>query len=141
MLSGKTHKYVWALVLPVILNLGLNLVLIPKFELMGAVWATIISYSLAIIIATILARRDYPLPVPVKAAVQITICSALMAVTVLNLPLDGMTPGFVTLVIKGATGVSVYLIGCLILNIANCRDLIRDLISKFTSRSIVEVAE
>jgi O-antigen/teichoic acid export membrane protein len=71
MLSGQTQKYVWALVVPVILNLGLNLVLIPKYGLMGAVWATILSYALAIIIATILARRDYPLPIPVRAEARL----------------------------------------------------------------------
>ncbi len=141
MLSGKTHKYVWALVLPVILNLGLNLVLIPKFGLMGAVWATILSYALAIIIATILGRRDYPLPIPVRAAFEIGACSAIMAAVVQMLPLDGMKPGLITLIIKGTTGIIIYLIACLILNIANCREIIRALISKFRSRSIIEVAE
>lgn len=141
MLSGQTHKFVWALVLPVILNLGLNLLLIPEHGLMGAVWATILSYTLAIIIATILARRDYPLPIPLKAAVEISACSALMATAVYNLPLGGMTPGFITLVIKGAVGVAVYLVACWILNIANCRDIIRGLLNRFRSPSFPEVAE
>lgn len=141
MLSGQTHKFVWALVGPVILNFGLNILLIPKYGLMGAVWATIASYTLAIIIATILARRDYPLPLPVRAAVEITACSALMAVAVYILPLDHMTPGFITLAIKGSVGVAVYLMACWILNIADCRNIIRDLISRVTSRPIAEPAE
>ena len=141
MLSGKTHKYVWALVLPVILNLGLNLVLIPKYGLMGAVWSTIFSYTLAIIIATFLGRQDYPLPIPLRAALEIGACSALMAIAVINLPLDGMTPGFITLVIKGAVGIIVYLVSCLLINVADCRTFIRGLISKFSSRPVVEIAE
>ncbi len=141
MLSGQTQKYVWALVVPVILNLGLNLVLIPKYGLMGAVWATILSYALAIIIATILARRDYPLPIPVRAAVEITACSALMATAVYILPLDNMAPGFVTLVIKGTVGVIVYLLACWILNIADCRTVIRSLLGRFKSSPLPEPAE
>lgn len=141
MLSGQTHKFVWALIVPVILNIGLNLILIPKYGMIGAVWATILSYSLAIIIATILGRRDYPLPIPTLAAIEITACSALMAVAVINLPLDSMEPGFITLVIKGTVGIIVYLMACLLLNVADCRNLIRDLISKFKSPAVAEVAE
>lgn len=141
MLSGQTQKFVWALVVPVILNIGLNLVLIPQYGLMGAVWATILSYTLAIIIATILARRDYPLPIPVRAAVEIISASALMAVAVYILPLQNMTPGFVTLVLKGTVGVSVYLLACWILNIADCRSIIRGLLKRFTSPPIPEPAE
>lgn len=141
MLSGQTQKFVWALVLPVILNIGLNIVLIPKFGLMGAVWATIFSYSLAIIIATYLARRDYPLPLPIRACVEIMGCSALMAIAVYNLPLSSLTPGFVTLVIKGAVGIAVYLIACWITNAANCRQVIRDIRSRISQQPIPEPAE
>lgn len=141
MLSGQTHKFVWALVIPVILNLVLNILLIPEYGLMGAVWATIASYTLAIVIATILARRDYPLPIPIKAAIEITSCSALMATAVHNLPLGGLTPGFVTLVIKGVVGVAVYLLACWILNIADCRTIIRRLFQRFTSPPMPEPAE
>jgi len=132
MLSGKTHKYVWALVLPVILNIVLNLILIPRFGLMGAVWSTILCYLIAIIIATILARKDYPLPLPLRAAVEIAICCALMSGAVLLLPLDGMTPGFVTLMIKAVTGASIYLVACWVLNAANCRSVLNDLRQKFS---------
>ena len=141
MLSGETKKFVWALVVPVILNLGLNLVLIPKYGLMGAVWATIASYILAIVSATILARRDYPLPIPLRAAVEIAACTALMATAVYNLPLNGMSPGFVTLVIKGVTGVVVYLLACWILNVADCRTVIRGAIQRFRSSPLPEPAE
>ena len=141
MLSGQTQKFVWALVLPVLLNIGLNVVLIPEHGLMGAVWATILSYTLAIIIATFLARRDYPLPIPLKAAIEIVVCSAAMATAVYNLPLGNMTPGFVTLVIKGSVGVVVYLLACWTLNVADCRNIIRGLVKRFSPPSIPEPAE
>ena len=141
MLSGQTQKFVWALVIPVILNLGLNVLLIPHYQLMGAVWATIISYMLAIVIATILGRQEYPLPIPFRAAVEIFGCSALMALAVLSLPLSGMTAGPITLIIKGVTGILVYLVACWIVNAADCRTFIGDLKARFLSKSIAEPAE
>ena len=119
MLSGKTHKFVWALVLPVILNLSLNLILIPKMGLMGAVWSTIAAYALAIILATVLARQDFPLPLPIRAAAEIFACSAAMAGAVILLPLDGFTPSFFTLIIKASVGIVVYLIACWTINAAD----------------------
>ena len=141
MLSGQTHKFVWALVAPVILNIGLNFLLIPSYGLMGAVWATILSYSLAIIIATILGRRDYPLPIPARAAVEIACCSAIMAGAVYILPLSNMSPGFLTLMIKGSVGVAVYLIACWVLNAADCRTFIRGVRDRMTSSVLPEPAE
>ena len=141
MLSGQTHKFVWALVLPVILNLGLNLILIPKMGLMGAVWSTIAAYVLAIILATILARQDFPLPLPVRAAAEIFASSAAMAGAVILLPLDGFTPGFLTLTIKASVGVTVYLIACWIINAADCRHVIADIyekLTKFVKPSLVD---
>jgi len=133
MLSGQTHKFVWALVAPVILNIGLNFILIPTHGLMGAVWATILSYTLALIIATILGRRDYPLPLPIRAAAEIAFCSAVMAGAVYLLPLSSFTPGFLTLVLKGGVGVAVYLIACWIINAADCRTVIKGLRNRMAS--------
>jgi len=141
MLSGKTQKYVWALVVPVILNFGLNFLLIPEFGLMGAVASTIICYALALIIATYLARQDYPLPIPVKSALQIIACSALMAAAVIALPLGNLQPGFVTLVIKGLVGILVYGLACWLINAADCQTVIRDMVAKFKNPPLAEAAE
>ncbi|WP_427450038.1 lipopolysaccharide biosynthesis protein [Litorimonas sp. WD9-15] len=141
MLSGQTQKYVWALVLPVILNIGLNLVLIPKFGLMGAVWATILCYGIALIIATVLARQDYPLPLPMRAAVELALCCGLMSGAVLLLPLKGLEPGVITLLIKASVGAVVYLAACWVLNAAECRQVVHLLRRRFDRSSLVEVAE
>lgn len=132
MLSGKTHKFVWALVLPVILNLVLNIIFIPKMGLMGAVWSTIAAYILAIILAAVLARQDFPLPLPIRAAAEIFACSAAMAGAVMVLPLDGFTPGFFTLTIKASVGITVYLIACWVINASDCRRVIADIREKLT---------
>lgn len=139
MLSGKTGGFVWALVPPVVLNVGLNLVLIPRFGLLGAVWATIASYVIALGLSILIARRHYPLPLPWKALVQIGTASAAMVGAVLLLP--DMTVGPLALLVKAATGVCVYGLVCWSLNAADCRTVIRNIITRQRSEPLPGIAE
>lgn len=141
MLSGETRDIVWMMVPPVIINLILTIVLVPRFGLMGAVAATIVGYSIAFFLAVRMARRHYPLPLPVKAAAQITFACAVMSGCVLALPLDGFEPGLITLMIKGLVGLMAYLACCWVINAANCRDLIMDGVSKLRRTQVLEAAE
>ncbi|WP_371397556.1 polysaccharide biosynthesis C-terminal domain-containing protein [Fretibacter rubidus] len=139
MLSGKTDMFVWAMVPPVILNIGLNIVLIPKYELMGAVYATVAAYALGLVIAMVLGRRHYPLPVPVRAFFEISLACIAMAATVWALgPLDSL-PDFIALLIKATLGAVTYGIVCLVINAANCRDLLRDMIGRFKSKDDADI--
>ncbi|MGB6229752.1 MAG: lipopolysaccharide biosynthesis protein [Litorimonas sp.] len=142
MLSGLTTDFVWVMVPPVILNIGLNLILVPQFGLMGAVWATIAGYGLALVFAFLLARRHYPLPFPARALVEIGFSCLVMAAAVQAIPLDGFDPGPTTLLIKAGVGGAVYLATCLAVNAANCRTLIRNIVIKARRGApIVEAAE
>jgi len=133
MLSGKTTAFVWAMLPPVILNIGLNLVLIPKFGVMGAVWATVICYAVACTIAIILARRYYPLPLPIKAGLEIIGACLFMTVCVYFSPISEAWPDFIRLIIKAIIGGIAYLSICLVMNIANCRTVLKNIIEKFRS--------
>lgn len=134
MLSGKTATFVWAMVPPVILNVVLNFVLIPRFGLMGAVYATLASYGLGFIIAFIAGQKHYPLPLPIRAFVEISAACVVMAVVVRAIgPLDAL-PDFIALLIKAAFGAVVYGAVCLALNAADCRHLLRDLVEKIRAR-------
>jgi len=141
MLSGRTANFIWALVLPVILNLGLNIWLIPKFGLMGAVWSTIICYSLAFVIAAVLARREFPLPLPLKAATQIGLCCAAMAGVILLLPFPDQWPDALRFIVKAVIGAVVYLVASITLNAADCRSVIGELRSKLHGAPIADPAE
>lgn len=131
MLSGKTSAFVWAMIPPVILNIGLNLVLIPKFGMMGAVWATVICYSFACLIAIILARRYYPLPMPIRAGLEISAACLFMAFCVYFSPISQAWPDFIRLIVKAIIGGAAYLSICMAFNIANCRTVLTAIISKF----------
>jgi len=129
MLSGKTSMFMWAMVPPVVLNIGLNIWLIPIHGLMGAVYATVISYALGFVLAVVVGRRFYPLPIPIRATLEIGFACACMAVAVLALPSLAQLHDLLALVIKAAVGASIYGIVCMAINAANSRTFLKGLIN------------
>lgn len=61
-LSRKTLGQLWVSLAAALLNVGLNLLWIPRFGLLGAAWATVLAYGLALILGWWLGRRHFPLP-------------------------------------------------------------------------------
>lgn len=141
MLSSQTQDIVWIMVPPVILNIALNFILIPRFGLMGAVSATIAGYSLAFTLSVFAARRHYPLPLPFRAMLEIGLACGAMTAAVMALPLESFEPGAKTLLMKASVGGAVYLLTCWLINAANCRTLIIDTVEKFRHRPRIEAAE
>jgi len=126
MLSEKTNMFVWAMVPPVILNILLNIYLIPKYQLMGAVYATFLAYLLGLVITLWLGRKYYPLPLPIKAFFQISTACLIMAAIVHSLPIPLTWPDFIKLIVKGLVGAVSYILISLMINSANCRDWIKE---------------
>jgi len=124
MLSEKTGMFVWALVPPVLVNLGLNMIWIPQYGLVGAVYATLVAYALALVLTLIIGRRYYPLPLPWKTLGKICFACLLMAGSVNSLALPQAMPDILELIIKGIVGCLVYGALSFSLNIANCRTLV-----------------
>lgn len=130
MLSGKTGMMMTAMAAPTILNLGLNFMLIPIFGLMGAVYATLISYGFGLVVVYLVARRYFPLPLPWEAFIKCTLATAAMAVTVINVPIPGDWLAIFELAIKATVGAATYGFVVFFLNAAD----VRNLLSKAHSR-------
>jgi len=141
MLSGKTKSFVWVMVPPFVLNIGLNLWLIPIYGLLGAVIATIAAYSLGAIIAFIVARRYYPLPLPIKAIVQISFACAVMAAAVLIMPWSQDWPDFIRLLAKAGFGAFIYAVTCWAINAANCREFLKTVLRNVRPESFATPIE
>lgn len=130
MISGATKSFVWVMVPPFVLNIGLNLWLIPIFGLLGAVYATVSAYLFGAIIAFIVARRHYPLPLPIKAFFQVTAACLVMAGAVLALPWPQDWASPVLLLAKAGWGTLIYGLACWLINAANCRTVISDIYAR-----------
>ena len=141
MLSGKTTMFVWAMVPPVILNIGLNFLLIPLYGLMGAVYATVAAYALGLLIAMIIGRRYYPLPVPVRAFFEVSFACILMAGAVMSLPIPDSYLDVVSLLIKASVGGIVYVFAAFAIDAAGCRKIILDIVKTIRERGTPAIAE
>ena len=104
-LGKRTPLLLAAMAIPAGLNLGLNLLLIPRFGLDGALWATPASYALGLLASAWLGRRVVALPIPWLTLAQTVGGSLLMALVVTRLPAGG---GLVELLAKAAIGATVY---------------------------------
>lgn len=131
MLSGKTNMFVWAMVPPVLINIGMNLILIPKYGLMGAVWSTLVAYAIGLVAALMIGRRYFPIPIPFKAFLQISFACLVMAGIVMGIPIPEGTPDFVEILIKAIIGMMVYGLLCFSTDTAGCRDIIKTIYYKF----------
>ena len=104
-LGRRTHLLFAAMTIPAGLNLVLNVILIPRFGIAGAMWATAASYTVGAVASFALGRRAMPLPLPVEALWKAGLGCAAMAVAVSLIPDLG---GILELAIKAGVGAIVY---------------------------------
>lgn len=103
--AARTGRRAALLALPVGLNIGLNLLLIPSFGLMGAVWATLASYGAALGLLALAGRTVLPLAWPAGDLARIAGACAGMAGVVMIIPDVG---GMAELLLKAAAGAAAY---------------------------------
>jgi O-antigen/teichoic acid export membrane protein len=104
-LARRTRLQMVAVGVPAGANLALCLLLIPRYGLDGAMWATAGSYGLGMVASYVLGRRCLKLPIPWEAMGGAGAATALMALVILVLPDLG---GFAELFLKAGVGAVVY---------------------------------
>jgi O-antigen/teichoic acid export membrane protein len=102
-----------------ILNLTLNIILIPVFGLIGAALATVIAYGVALTICVVVGRQVFPLPIPAMDWTKAALACTIMAVSIITLP--ELQTALIRLPLEIIVGAGAYGITALALNIANCR--------------------
>ena len=104
-LARRTKLLLAAMAVPAIANLGLTWILIPRFGLDGAMWATTASYVIGALASLVIGRRAMPLPIPWGAVVRCGLAAAGMAAAVRLVPATG---GVLELFAKAGVGMVVY---------------------------------
>lgn len=77
-LKGNTIPQVWVLLVTVLLNIGLNVALIPQMGILGAVYATVAANVVAILLSWWLGRSSFRIPLPDRTMLPILVATALM---------------------------------------------------------------
>jgi len=106
-------------------DLILNIILVPRVGLVGAAWATLIAYAVALALFARFGARRLALPFPFLDAGKIAAAAAAMAFAVSHLPAFG---GMGELALKAGVGAIVYASGILGLDAAGARGWVRALL-------------
>lgn len=130
-LGKKTKLLLAAMAIPAGMNVVLNLILVPRFGLMGAAWATAASFGLGLLATQMIGRRVMALPIPWDSVVRCSVASGAMALVVARLPAVG---GFAELMLDAAVGALVYAAAALTLNAAGVRDVAMRLLTQARER-------
>lgn len=126
-LGKRTGLLLPAMAIPAAANVVLNLILIPRFGLLGAAWATTLSFGAGLIGTLLIGRRVVALPLPWESLVRCGVACAAMALVVSRLPSIGGLP---ELMLDAGVGALVYGGMALILNAAHVRDVALRLLAR-----------
>lgn len=126
-LGRRTTTLLGAMAVPAVLNVILNLLLVPRFGLIGAAWATAASFGVGLLATLILGRRVLPLPMAWEALIRCGAAAGVMAAAVVALPPVGGLP---ELILDAGVGAIVYAAVALTLNAAGVRDVATRLLDR-----------
>ncbi len=117
-LGRRTGLLLLAMAIPAALNIVLNLILIPRLGLTGALVATTASYGVGLVASILLGRLAQPLPLPWSALARTALATAAMGLAVASLPSVG---GVLELALKASVGALVYGLAAFLLDVAEVR--------------------
>ncbi len=106
-IAKKTRRFMSITLVSTVLNISLNLYLIPRHGIQGAAIATLASFFFFTITASILARRILPIPTPILVVTRALLISVAMYLLLVLPPWPG---GMVWLTIKIPVGALFYVV-------------------------------
>jgi len=136
-LGRRTGLLLVAMAIPAAANIVLCLVLIPRFGLPGAMWATTASYGIGLAASLILGRLARPLPLALAEIVKAALASALMGLVVSTLPASG---GGVELALKAVVGILAYGLAAYAIDVGGVRSRSAELTARLRSRAALHGA-
>jgi O-antigen/teichoic acid export membrane protein len=114
-LSRRSPMLLASMAIPAAINVALNLLLVPRFGLIGAAWGTTGSLALGSVATWALGRGLVRLPIPVGILVRCILAALAMAAVLSQVPAWG---GLAELLAKLAVGVPVYGLALLLTDLA-----------------------
>lgn len=127
-LARKTHLQLWSVGAAAVLNVGMNVILLPRIGLMGAAYSTLLSYAIVLLVSYALSKQAYQLPVPWQKVGKILFASVAMGTIIILV--KPYCPGLWGLVFLISSGSIVYGSLLVLLNIVSGTVLIHRLKSR-----------
>jgi O-antigen/teichoic acid export membrane protein len=103
-------------------NIVLNLILLPRYGVIAAAWATFVAFAVGALASWFFGKSVFLLPKLGSVYLKSVICCAIMAIV---LYLFGPSSGIIWLLTKIVLGVFTYGVMAWLLNVAGCRRLLQ----------------
>jgi O-antigen/teichoic acid export membrane protein len=130
-LGNQTVNQIWVLAGAGVANVALNLWLIPTLGVMGAAYATIASYAIALILSIVVGRSVLRIPLVPEGWYKVAFSTFIMAAAVYVLNVEGV---ILSLIVNITGGGGAYLLGAYVTNLLGARDtaekIAREIIQK-----------
>ncbi len=123
-LARRTGLRALLMICPAGLNIALNLFLLPMLGLMGAVYATVISYGAGVVLLALVGRRLVPLAWPLVDAAKIALACLAMWPVIAIIP---AMPAWPELAAKALAGGTVYGFVAIALDAGGARSFLKSL--------------
>jgi O-antigen/teichoic acid export membrane protein len=131
-LAKKALQRALLMIVPVAVNIGLNVLLLPVWGLNGAVVSTVVAYGVGLVLLAVVGRRYIALPIPLDDIAKVGFACGCMALFVALLPAWG---GVAELAFKAALGAAVYGLVALLLDIADAKSRLAALVGRLSARA------
>ncbi len=124
-IKKNTVQLMWIMLVITIVNVVLNIILIPIYGILGAAIATMLSSLVGLLLTYYVGKRFYALPIPKMEMLKIMIASLVMI-----LAISGLYDmrGWGWLLVQIVLGAIVYLSTILVFNVSNIRNDVKEFI-------------
>jgi O-antigen/teichoic acid export membrane protein len=117
-LKRRTGLLIWSPAVAAVCNILLNLWWIPKYGVVGAAWATLTSYLIALLVCIVIGRQLLPIRPDWSQLARIAAATSAMGGVLLLLPQVG---GVIGMIEEIAAGAAVYAAGAVLLDVMGAR--------------------
>lgn len=132
-LKEKTSRIFYIMLFATMLNILLNLLLIPKFGINVAAITTLLSYVCSTIITAALIRKDMKIEIDKYSLLKTLVSVMLMGVSILLVDAFRVS-GMYAIVLKIILGIIVYAILTIVFDNMDCRKKIMERMNKCTKK-------
>jgi O-antigen/teichoic acid export membrane protein len=108
-ITKRTKFYPVATGLAAVASVLANLLLIPKFGIVGAAWANLVAYATLAIVTSVFSWRVYPIPYEWGRLLKV-LCAGAISYVVATTIVPGALPPIAGILVRGITTTGVYAI-------------------------------
>ncbi|MEM9403001.1 MAG: oligosaccharide flippase family protein [Pseudomonadota bacterium] len=125
-IARKPRRLAYIMAFAALLNIVLNIVLIPRFGILGAAYASAASHFAALVLSAIVGRSVFQVPMVGGDLARLAFATAVMTVPLFVIPVDS---SFVMLSVAGLAALTVYVAVLYLVDLGDVRKFVNRFVS------------